>query len=477
MAPPRSSVKKEKSAKDIEMADAFPTVATSSTEPTVKRTASTASLGINAVADTDVHAISKRGRATKKAMNKLPSLPQETGKVFVFGNGDTGQLGLGEDMLDRKKPYPIKDLEDEGIVDVLAGGLHTVAITREGKLWSWGCNDKCALGRSGEENVPEVVGNLDTVRIVKVACGDSITVALSDDGKVYSWGTYRSSEGDLGFNPQTSIQAVPTLLQALTKETVVDIVAGVDHALALTSTGDVYGWGNGQQNQLGRRIIERRKINGLNPERLGLKHIKLIGSGSYHSFAVDVKDTIFVWGLNNFRQSGLSDEEGGLDDIISTPTPISSLQGKGIVRQVAGGEHHSLVLFESGEVYAFGRADSSQLGLPKQLLDQPTPAAAPSSSMDVDGSSVSTQHKRAVSTPTPIPNLPPVVAISVGSNHNLALTRDGDAYAWGFGETHALGNGEDKDEECPIKVTGQKLEGFTVLQVSAGGQHSVLLAK
>ncbi|RUS29083.1 hypothetical protein BC938DRAFT_481084 [Jimgerdemannia flammicorona] len=64
--------------------------------------------------------------------------------------------------------------------------------------------------------------------------------------------------------------------------------------------------------------------------------------------------------------------EGGLDDIISTPTPISSLQGKCIVHQVAADEHHSLVLCEYGEVYVSGRVDSSQLGLQKQLLDQPT---------------------------------------------------------------------------------------------------------
>lgn len=78
--------------------------------------------------------ISKRGRAAKESLNKLPSLPSETGTVFVFGNGDTGQLGLGEDMLDRKKPFPIRDLDDEEIVDVVAGGLHTVAITKEGKV-------------------------------------------------------------------------------------------------------------------------------------------------------------------------------------------------------------------------------------------------------------------------------------------------------------------------------------------------------
>lgn len=53
--------------------------------------------------------------------------------------------------------------------------------------------------------------------------------------------------------------------------------------------------GNGQQAQLGRKIIERRKSNGLEPERLALRHIVSIGSGSYHSFAVDRGGTVYAW--------------------------------------------------------------------------------------------------------------------------------------------------------------------------------------
>jgi alpha-tubulin suppressor-like RCC1 family protein len=38
---------------------------------------------------------------------------------------------------------------------------------------------------------PGPVEGLDGVKIVKLACGDSISLALSDDGKVYSWGSFR----------------------------------------------------------------------------------------------------------------------------------------------------------------------------------------------------------------------------------------------------------------------------------------------
>lgn len=53
--------------------------------------------------------------------------------------------------------------------------------------------------------------------------------------------------------------------------------------------------GNGQQAQLGRRIIERRKTNGLAPERLALRKIARVGSGSYHSFAIDHKGVVYAW--------------------------------------------------------------------------------------------------------------------------------------------------------------------------------------
>jgi alpha-tubulin suppressor-like RCC1 family protein len=53
--------------------------------------------------------------------------------------------------------------------------------------------------------------------------------------------------------------------------------------------------GNGQQAQLGRKIIERRKTNGLEPERLALRDIVCVGSGSYHSFAVDKAGVVYAW--------------------------------------------------------------------------------------------------------------------------------------------------------------------------------------
>jgi len=54
----------------------------------------------------------------------------EAGHVLVLGQGDVGQLGLGEDLLERKKPAAVSLPED--IVQVVAGGMHTVCVSASG---------------------------------------------------------------------------------------------------------------------------------------------------------------------------------------------------------------------------------------------------------------------------------------------------------------------------------------------------------
>ncbi|KAF9143929.1 hypothetical protein BGX30_014318 [Mortierella sp. GBA39] len=395
-------------------------------------------------------------RHRKRVVQHLPfaKIASHPGQVFVFGTGDCAQLGLGEGTLLRKKPANVAALNEQHIVDIAAGGMHNMALTKEGKLWSWGVNDQRTLGRSGDEYTPMPVEGLDDVKVVRVACSDSLTVALTDLGHVYTWGTFRSAEGILGHSKETEVQNNPTRVAGL--EDIVDIATGTDHVLALDNTGLIYSWGNGQQMQLGRRIVARRMLNGLTPESVGAKNMTKVGAGSYHSFAIDKDGKASAWGLNTYGQCGLDDAK--VENIPSVG-PIKALKDEHIV-DIQGGEHHSIALTKDGRLFGFGRSDSHQLGL---------------GYTELPGTEDSTSHKKAIRTPTLIPGLPPVDAISVGGNHTLALTREGDVYAWGFGEMLACGNGEEEDVEKPLKLTGQKIEGAKIIKVAAGGQHSVIL--
>ena len=60
------------------------------------------------------------------------SHPKEAGQVLVLGQGDVGQLGQGEDVMQRKKPSLVP--LPEKIVQVAAGGMHTVCLSDTGHV-------------------------------------------------------------------------------------------------------------------------------------------------------------------------------------------------------------------------------------------------------------------------------------------------------------------------------------------------------
>lgn len=221
----------------------------------------------------------------------------------------------------------------------------------------------------------------------------------------------------------------------------------------MTENGTVYTWGNGEQFQLG-RSIEHCKKYGLIPRKVDLEHIKAVGCGAYHSVALSLDGELYAWGLNNYGQCGVltSKNNEKAPHIVENPTIINQLQGGADgIKSMVGGEHHSIVLMANGDVYAFGRADSSQLGFP--------PTIEP------------------IYEPTRIDRLSNIIQLDSGSYHAIAVDGDGDAFSWGFGEMLALGTGTEEDAPEPYLLTGKKLEGFIVLRVAAGAQHSLVLAR
>ena len=67
----------------------------------------------------------------------------------IFLQGDTGQLGLGEDVMEAGRPAPVTHIDQA--VDAVAGGMHTAVLDKQGVVWTFGCNDEGSLGRVVEE--------------------------------------------------------------------------------------------------------------------------------------------------------------------------------------------------------------------------------------------------------------------------------------------------------------------------------------
>lgn len=98
------------------------------------------------------------------------------------------------------------------------GPYHTAVINESGDLYSFGLNKYGALGNGRESNEYEPV-RLDLNQVADVACGEHHTVALTKDGSVWTWGyggnVWTKSVGALGngehshVNTPTRVEDVP----------------------------------------------------------------------------------------------------------------------------------------------------------------------------------------------------------------------------------------------------------------------------
>ncbi|CZT16213.1 related to RCC1 domain [Ramularia collo-cygni] len=447
--------------------------------------------------------VKKAKIAGKGAVLQEP--PSQRLHVYVFGEGTAGELGLGtaKNAVDVKRPRlnPNLSAESVGVVEIAAGGMHCIALTHDNKILTWGVNDQGTLGRDttwdgGLKDMDEMADDSDSesgddnglnpnectpgevdwsqtelapdTRFVQVAAGDSSSFVLTDDGKVYGWGTFRSNDGIFGFTPEIKVATRPVLVQNLKQVT--SIKAGANHALAMQANGAVFAWGSGQQNQLGRRIIERTKTEGLLPREFGLpkgpkKGITSIETGTYHSFAISKTGDVWSWGLNNFGETGIMDNAGEDDAVIMNPRVVESLKGKNIT-SITGGGHHSIAATADGECLAWGRIDGHQIGISDDDIAK-LPASA----------TIQDDHGRAriVAQPTKVNIDGHVTHVASASDHNIVVTKEGQAWSWGFSANYQTGLGTDDDVEVATRIANTAIVEKKVTGATTGGQFSVVV--
>lgn len=238
------------------------------------------------------------------------------------------------------------------------------------------------------------------------------------------------------------------------------LVCGDNHVLALNDKGAVLSWGSGQQNQLGRRIIERNKLNGLQPREFGLpKGIVHIGAGAFHSFAVHQSGKVFAWGLNSFGETGIRENAGDSEAAIVHPTVVDSLSKKNVT-QICGGAHHSIAATQDGECLVWGRLDGYQTGLKIETL--------PDDAVIKD----ERDRPRILIEPTAVPGIK-AKAVAAGSDHSIAIDTSGRPWSWGFSATYQTGQGTQDDVEVATVIENTAVRGKSLNWAGGGGQFSV----
>ena len=172
------------------------------------------------------------------------------GSAWSWGIGwPAGGLGHG-DRQGQLLPKKIEALAGQRVVAVSAGDYHGLALTADGAVWSWGNGNhgKLGLGDTERQLLPKKVEALAGRRVVAVATAGDHSLALTADGAVWSWGY--GGQGRLGHGDQQN-QLLPKKIEAFAGQRVVAVAAGDAHSLAITADGAVWSWGEGECGCLG----------------------------------------------------------------------------------------------------------------------------------------------------------------------------------------------------------------------------------
>ena len=160
------------------------------------------------------------------------------------GQGRDGRLGHG-DQEHQLLPKKVEALAGQRVIAVSAGGEHSLAITADGVVWSWGFGVDSQLGHGDMQNqlLPKKVEAFAEQRVNAVSAGTGHSLAITADGAVWSWG--RGGIGRLGHGDEHS-QLLPKKIEALAGQRIAAVSAGVRHSLALTADSAVFTWGQGE---------------------------------------------------------------------------------------------------------------------------------------------------------------------------------------------------------------------------------------
>jgi alpha-tubulin suppressor-like RCC1 family protein len=244
-----------------------------------------------------------------------------------WGENVFGQLGVGETNTGYGSAADVQGLTT-GVFAVTAGFYHTCALVDDGdddksehRVKCWGYNNFGQLGdgTKGETNVPaDVVWEEQWGGVVDIVAGGRFTCALTAAGAVKCWGD--NERGQLG-NGTTADSTGPVDVVGL-QSGVVSLAAGGYHACAITSGGALKCWGQNARGQLG----DGTRADRATPvDVLGLRgSVAGLTAGFLHTCLWTNDGRARCWGRNLEGQAG----DGTTTDR-SMPGDVLGLAGSG----------------------------------------------------------------------------------------------------------------------------------------------------
>ncbi|KAM9783753.1 RCC1 and BTB domain-containing protein 1-like [Syngnathus typhle] len=282
-------------------------------------------------------------------------------KVFVLGHNCSGCLGPG-DGLNTIVPKQLRCLEGKKVVSLSYGSSqHILLATEDGKVFACGDNVFTQL-RGGtpkcELSLALVTANILNMKVKEVACGSHHSMVLTEDGEVFAWGL--NNRGQVGSHTVKFVPFPVKLGGTLRGETVIGITCGQSSSMALLDNGEIHGWGNNDNGQLG---VGKNKKKVMLPCRLSALQescIKQVVSGYGHSLAVTDKGLLYSWGANTFGQLGIGDKNNCF-----SPVQVMADEERFVEVAACNSTNTSAAETQSGHVYMWGQCRGQAVVTPR----------------------------------------------------------------------------------------------------------------
>ncbi|EDV21812.1 uncharacterized protein TRIADDRAFT_59918 [Trichoplax adhaerens] len=176
--------------------------------------------------------------------------------IYAWGDNSDGQLGVTDQNLKQfyRTPRQIKSLSKFAVVQVACGQSHSLAVINDGTVFSWGSNRYGQLGiDSNVSSVePKQILKLSGFYIVQIAAGGAHSLAITNSGALLTWG--KNSFGQLGLGTNDGVLS-PTCVSSLRSQHIAYAACGEDHTAVLTKEGGVFTFGAGSSGQLGHNSL------------------------------------------------------------------------------------------------------------------------------------------------------------------------------------------------------------------------------
>jgi len=182
------------------------------------------------------------------------------------------------------------------VLGVSSKAVSGYALTRDGRVHSWGGNLKGEMGTGGtssEFQLPALVPGVNDV--VSIATVNGAAVVVTRDGRVWSWGN--NEQGGLGHGTQTDTvdpgQPAPAMVAGFTD--VVEVKAGTmgREFIVRRRNNTLIGWGNSDWGQLGAGVTGRFQLK---PTAINLPDVDAYWLCGNYSFARTKDGTVWFWG-------------------------------------------------------------------------------------------------------------------------------------------------------------------------------------